>query len=44
MTTDETAPGANSVLPFDTTKGHQARGYDYLLGGSFLYTHATGVG
>ena len=42
MTTDETAPGGDkpSPLPFDTTKAHQARGYDYLLGskGEVLHT------
>jgi hypothetical protein len=34
MTTHETAPSGNEpgALPFDTTKAHQARGYDYLLG------------
>jgi hypothetical protein len=38
MTSDETAPGdRKTVLPFDTTKGHQARGYDYLLGGKDNY-------
>jgi hypothetical protein len=39
MTTDETAPSANQpgTLPFDITKGHQARGYDYLLGGKDNY-------
>jgi len=39
MTTDETAPGGNKPgpLPFDTTKAHQARGYDYLLGGKDNY-------
>jgi hypothetical protein len=29
MTTDEAGP-----LPFDTSKAHQARIYDYLLGSS----------
>jgi hypothetical protein len=39
MTTDETAPSGNKSgpLPFDTTKAHQARGYDYLLGGKDNY-------
>jgi SAM-dependent methyltransferase len=39
MTTDETAPAGSKIgpLPFDTTKGHQARGYDYLLGGKDNY-------
>jgi hypothetical protein len=35
--TDGTAPGGEAALPFDTTKGHQARGYDYLLGGKDNY-------
>jgi hypothetical protein len=26
-------------LPFDTSVAHQARVYDYLLGGCFLYAH-----
>jgi S-adenosyl methyltransferase len=40
MTNHEaTAPGdgTSGTLPFDTTKGHQARGYDYLLGGKDNY-------
>jgi predicted O-methyltransferase YrrM len=43
MTTDETADettqGGNETgpLPFDTTKAHQARVYDYLLGGKDNY-------
>ena len=39
MTTDETAPSGNKPgpLPFDTSKAHQARGYDYLLGGKDNY-------
>jgi hypothetical protein len=39
MTTDETAPSGNTPrpLPFDTTRAHQARGYDYLLGGKDNY-------
>jgi hypothetical protein len=39
MTNDGTAPGGNKVrpLPFDTTKAHQARIYDYLLGGKDNY-------
>jgi hypothetical protein len=35
MTTDEAA-GPAGPLPFDTSKAHQARMYDYLLGGCFL--------
>ena len=39
MTTDETAQGASKTgpLPFDTTKPHQARVYDHLLGGKDNY-------
>jgi hypothetical protein len=39
MTADETAPVGIKAgpLPFDTTKAHQARGYDYLLGGKDNY-------
>ena len=39
MTTDETAPGGSKTgpLPFDTTKPHQARVYDHLLGGKDNY-------
>ena len=39
MTTSETAPddGKARPLPFDTTKAHQARIYDYLLGGKDNY-------
>ncbi len=39
MTTDETARGGNKPgpLPFDTTKPHQARVYDHLLGGKDNY-------
>jgi hypothetical protein len=39
MTTDETAPGNGKTgpLPFDTTKAHQARIYDYALGGKDNY-------
>jgi hypothetical protein len=39
VTTDKTGPGGNKPgpLPFDTTKAHQARGYDYLLGGKDNY-------
>jgi hypothetical protein len=35
VTTDKMGPGGNKPgpLPFDITKAHQARGYDYLLGG-----------
>ena len=36
MTTDEAA-GAAGPLPFDTTKAHQARVYNYLLGGKDNY-------
>jgi hypothetical protein len=36
MTTDEAASTAGP-LPFDTTKAHQARIYDYLLGGKDNY-------
>ena len=36
MTTDEAA-GTAGPLPFDTTKAHQARMYDYLLGGKDNY-------
>jgi hypothetical protein len=38
MTTDKTtAPGGSRTgpLPFDTSKAHHARIYDYLLGGCF---------
>ena len=39
MTTDETAQGESKTgpLPFDTSKAHQARVYDYLLGGKDNY-------
>jgi S-adenosyl methyltransferase len=41
MTTDETAaPGSGGTpgpLPFDTSRAHQARMYDYLLGGKDHY-------
>jgi hypothetical protein len=39
MTTDETAQGGNETgpLPFDNTKAHHARVYDYLLGGKDNY-------
>jgi hypothetical protein len=40
MTTDETATQDGSPrgpLPFDTTKAHQARMYDYILGGKDNY-------
>jgi hypothetical protein len=40
MTTDETAApsvGQAGALPFDTTKAHQARVYDHLLGGKDNY-------
>jgi hypothetical protein len=39
MTTDETAQGGNTTgpLPFDTTKAHQARMYNYSLGGKDNY-------
>ena len=40
MTTDETAAQSGSPagpLPFDTAKAHQARIYDYLLGGKDNY-------
>ena len=40
MTTDETAAqsgGPAGPLPFDTAKAHQARIYDYLLGGKDNY-------
>jgi hypothetical protein len=40
MTTDE-ADSTVGSLPFDTSKAHQARMYDYLLGGGFPYTHAS---
>jgi hypothetical protein len=39
MTSDNAAPGDGSAgraagsVPFDTSKAHQARVYDYLLGG-----------
>ena len=36
MTTDEAASTVGP-LPFDTTKAHQARMYDYLLGGTDNY-------
>jgi hypothetical protein len=42
MTGEETpAPGGGTEsktapLPFDVSTGHQARMYDYLLGGHFL--------
>ena len=41
MSTDETAAvssgaGKSGSLPFDTSVAHQARIYDYLLGGCFL--------
>jgi hypothetical protein len=36
MTTDEAA-GMGGPLPFDTSKAHQARIYDYLLGGKDNY-------
>jgi hypothetical protein len=37
MSTDGTATGGEAAPAFDTTKGHQARGYDYLLGGKDNY-------
>jgi hypothetical protein len=39
MSTDETAQSADKTgpLPFDTTTAHQARVYDYLLGGKDNY-------
>ena len=40
MTTNETAApgdGTTGSLPFDTSKAHQARIYDYLLGGKDNY-------
>ena len=40
MTTDETAAQSGrpaGLLPFDTTKAHQVRMYDYLLGGTDNY-------
>src|SRR5215469_113524 len=39
MTSDEAAAvsGKTGPLPFDTTKAHQARVYDYLLGGKDNY-------
>ena len=43
MTNDKTAPGDGTAsgtagsLPFDTSKAHQARVYDYLLGGKDNY-------
>src|SRR6185437_10154877 len=39
MATDETAQSGNKTgpLPFDTTKAHQARVYNYLLGGKDNY-------
>ncbi len=38
MTTGNTAApnGKTGPLPFDTSKAHQARVYDYVLGGCFL--------
>ena len=45
MTTDETAARDDSTtvkgapLAFDTSVAHQARMYDYILGGYFPYTH-----
>lgn len=33
--------GKTGPLPFGTGKAHQARVYDYYLGGYFLYTHAS---
>ena len=42
MTTDKTAapndstPSKSVPLAFDTSVAHQARMYDYILGGSFL--------
>jgi hypothetical protein len=47
MTTDETAApnegtaGKAGPLAFDTSVAHQARMYDYILGGCFLYTHVS---
>jgi hypothetical protein len=45
MTTDQPPPqnepgtsGNGKSLPFDTTVAHQARMYDYFLGGNSLYT------
>ena len=40
MTTSEAAPGDGKAgpPPFDTSKAHQARMYDYLLGGCSLKT------
>ena len=44
MTTDETAARSDSAagkgapLAFDTSVAHQARMYDYILGGYFRYT------
>jgi hypothetical protein len=37
MTSGETSAPAGSPepLPFDTSRAHQARVYDYLLGGCF---------
>jgi S-adenosyl methyltransferase len=34
---DDGTPGKTGPLPFDTTKAHQARMYDYLLGGKDNY-------
>ena len=37
MTSDEAAgAGTRGSLPFDVSKAHQARIYDYLLGGYVL--------
>jgi hypothetical protein len=38
MTSDDAAPGSSAdgksgPLPFDTSVAHQARMYDYMLGG-----------
>ena len=42
MTAGEAAApgdGQHDHLEFDTSMAHQARMYDYALGGCFLYTH-----
>lgn len=47
MTSDETAGpgnGKTGPLPFDVSEAHQARMYDYVLGGCFLYAHYRSAG
>ena len=48
MISDDAAPsagggtaGETSSLPFDVRVAHQARMYDYLLGGYFPYAHTS---